>query len=590
MSAPPRNWGAVVLDDGQVRFRCWAPSHERLVVRLEDTGHDEAMDPVGGWHELTTRLATPGSLYSLVLPDGRCVPDPASLRQPQGVEGPSEVVDLSAHRWKVKWEARPWHECVLYELHVGAFTPEGTFRAAIDKLPHLAALGISAIELMPVGAFAGDRNWGYDGVFPYAPSAAYGRPEDLQALVDAAHGLGIMVILDVVYNHFGPVGASIGAVAPAFFTQRHQTPWGAGFDFAQPPVRQFFVDNALHWLGHYRCDGLRLDAVHAIADDAPVHILDEIAAAVHAHCGTRHLILENEHNEPQRLERQGATVRSYTAQWNDDLHHVLHVAATGEATGYYADYAGNRGMLTRAIAEGFAFQGEFMPYRGSTRGARSAHLPPAAFVSFVQNHDQIGNRALGERLTTLASPAALHGIAAVYLLMPQIPMLFMGEEWGSTRPFMFFCDFKGQLRRDIAQGRKQEFSRFPQFSDPDGASRIPDPSDRESFELAKLDWESLASPAHARWLAWYTDILAVRRREVIPRLPRILHGGRVEELHSGVFAVTWTAADETLRLVANLADAPAEPAPETQGRLIWQQGECTQQRLGPWAVRWSVCT
>src|SRR5690606_30928268 len=329
----------------------------------------------------------------------------------------------------------------------------------------------------------------------------------------------LMVLLDVVYNHFGPEGSAMHSVSPDFFTERHHTPWGAGFDFEQrPAVRQFFIENALHWLEAYRMDGLRLDAVHAIQDDSDEPIIESIAAAVWKRIPDRHvhLILENEHNEARRLVRREGRPTLFTAQWNDDVHHTLHVAATGEATGYYADYFGDMQKLARSLAQGFVFQGEVMPYSGRARGEPSAFLPPVAFISFLQNHDQVGNRAMGDRLTALAPPEVLRALDSVQVLLPQLPMLFMGEEWGARPPFPFFCDFHGDLKAAVVKGRREEFARFPQFSDPAQRERIPDPTSAETFALAKLRWEELQQPDAADQLAWMRALLEVRRREIVP--------------------------------------------------------------------------
>ncbi len=465
-------FGAEVRKGGTVRFRLWAPSHGLIKLELDDRPEPMEMVPVaGGWHELITDRARPGTRYGFVLPDGSRVPDPASRYQPKDVHGQSEVVDPTAWSWTdPEWRGRPWEEAVIYELHVGAFTPEGTFKAVISKLDHLVALGVTAIELMPIADFPGRRNWGYDGVLPYAPDSEYGRPEDLKALVDAAHARGVMVLLDVVYNHFGPEGAYLHAIAPDTFTDRHKTPWGAAINMDGPhsgSVREYFIHNALYWIEEFNLDGLRLDAVHAIVDDSPRHLLDELAERVRAGAPDRHvhLILENEENAAHRLERreggpegptQGDSVpKSFSAQWNDDVHHVLHVAATGDAQGYYGDYKGDTEKLGRALAEGFAFQGEHMPYRGHPRGEPSAHLPPTAFIGFIQNHDQIGNRPFGDRLTAIASPEAVRAVAAIYLLLPQVPMLFMGEEWAAAQPFPFFCDFGPDLAEAVREGRRR---------------------------------------------------------------------------------------------------------------------------------------
>lgn len=590
-------FGAQFLEDGAVRFRVWAPDHEAIGLALDDASSALPLAACGeGWHELVTRAARAGSRYRFVLPDGCCVPDPASRHQPEDVHGPSEVIDPTAYPWRDgAWRGRPWHEAVLYELHIGTFTPEGTFRSAIARLDHLVTLGITALQIMPVADFPGRRNWGYDGVLPFAPDAAYGRPEDFKALIEAAHARGLMVLLDVVYNHFGPDGNYLHALAPSFFTDRHATPWGAAINFDGPesgPVRAFFVENALYWLTEYHLDGLRLDAVHAIRDDSATHILDELAARVGAGFPGRriHLVLENEENHAHRLERDAdGAPRAYTAQWNDDLHHVLHVAATGEGEGYYADYLGDTGKLARALAEGFAFQGELMPYRGHPRGERSANLPPAAFVAFAQNHDQIGNRAFGERLGTLAPPAAVRACGAVLLLLPQIPMLFMGEEWATTQPFLFFCDFGPGLADAVREGRRAEFARFPAFADPAHRARIPDPLAAATVAASTLRWEDRDIAPHAEALAWHRRILALRHAELVPRIPRIRRGGAARVIGEGAVTVVWTFEEgATLRLDANLSPRAVAGFAPPRGRVLWQEGTAQDATFAPWSVRWSL--
>ncbi|HEX4615198.1 MAG TPA: malto-oligosyltrehalose trehalohydrolase, partial [Stellaceae bacterium] len=589
-------FGAESQVDGRVRFRLWAPPHREVQIELD--GETVAMQPIGeGWHELVTERAHAGTRYRFVLPDGLRVPDPASRYQPEDVHGPSEVIDPAAYVWcDAGWSGRPWEEAVVYELHIGAFTPEGTFRAAVDKLDHLVALGVTAIELMPIGDFPGGRNWGYDGVLPYAPDSSYGRPEDLKALVDAAHARGLMVLLDVVYNHFGPEGAYIHPIAPRTFTDRHKTPWGAAINFDgsdSGPVREFVIHNALYWIEEFHLDGLRLDAVHAILDDSPKHLLEELAERVRAATPDRHihLILENEENHAERLVRDGnGKPRWYTAQWNDDVHHVLHVAASGETKGYYADYKSDTEKLGRALAEGFAFQGELMPYRGHPRGAPSADLPPTAFVAFIQNHDQVGNRAFGDRVTDFAPAEAVCAIAAVYLLLPQIPMLFMGEEWGAAQPFPFFCDFGPELADAVRRGRREEFARFPEFQDPAMRERIPDPMAEETFASAKLDWASIERAPHAGWLDWYRRVLSVRHTEIVPRLAAISAGGEYEVLGDGAVVVRWQlSGGDKLVLAANLAARPATGFPVEPGRVLWQEGVVREDgNFGAWAVRWSI--
>ncbi len=585
-------FGAEVRRDGTVRFRLWAPTHADVRLELDEMPDPLVMRPAGdGWHELVTDRARPGTRYRFGLPNGMWVPDPASRHQPKDVHGPSEVVDPATYEWSDRhWQGRPWEEAVLYELHIGAFTPEGTFQAAIGKLEHLVSLGVTALEIMPVGDFPGERNWGYDGVLPYAPDSSYGRPEDLKALIDAAHARGLMVLLDVVYNHFGPEGAYLHAIAPGTFTDRHKTPWGAAIDFDGPhsgPVREYFIHNALYWLEEFHLDGLRLDAVHAILDDGPIHLLDELSSRARDENPNRpiHLLLENEENAASRHRR--GSPGWYTAQWNDDVHHVLHTAASGESQAYYADYLNDTEKLGRALAEGFAFQGEMMPYRGRERGEPSADLDPTAFVAFIQNHDQIGNRPFGDRLTAFAPAEAVRAVAAVYLLLPQIPMLFMGEEWGAAQPFPFFCDFGPELAEAVRKGRREEFARFADFHSPENRERIPDPTAEETFASAKLAWDDVLRLPHTAWLAWYGRLLAVRHAEIVPILRLIKSGGRYDVFGDGAVVVSWSLGEgRTLSLTANLSPRPVSGLPPPDGRILWQEGDQDADRFGPWAVRW----
>ena len=585
--------GAWLEDSGMVRFRVWAPAHKMISVQI--VGVDEpipAIEKGGGWFELRTSAAQAGSRYRYVLEDGTALADPASRFQPDDVNGASEVIDPTSYDWQVgNWQGRPWSEVVLYELHIGAFTSEGTFLAASEKLDHLVRLGITAIEIMPIADFAGRRNWGYDGTFLYAPDASYGRPEDLKAFIDAAHARGLMVFLDVVYNHFGPEGNYLSAFAPRFFTERHHTPWGAAinYDGGLHEVRAFMIQNALYWIEEFRFDGLRLDAVHWILDSSPQHFLRELASEVRSRVPHRHihLMLENEENEAEYLERDAAGhAHGFTAQWNDDVHHVLHVIATGENAGYYKDYVRDTQKLARAIAEGFAFQGEMMPYRGSERGSPSAHLPPTAFVAFLQNHDQVGNRAFGDRLGRLCDKQQHRAIAAVHMLLPQIPMLFMGEEWNTLRPFPFFCDFAGDLGKAVREGRRNEFAAFPQFHDPASRERIPDPLAEQTFQSAKLDWSAIEQPLHGEWFSWYRHIIAVRRRWLAPRLEEITQAGTFIVLGESAVEVTWQMNAAQLILQANLSGADVAVR-DHDGEVIWQEGEQPHEGiLPPWSVRW----
>jgi maltooligosyltrehalose trehalohydrolase len=585
--------GAELHENG-VRFRLWAPGEDQVSIEIDGRDPVHMARQPEGWHELITIGAHPGSLYRYVVADGLRVPDPASRFQPQDVHGASEVIDPRAYDWQdADWGGRPWSEAVIYELHVGTFTPEGTFLAARSKLDHLVAIGVTAIEIMPIADFPGTRNWGYDGVLPYAPDSAYGRPEDLKALVDAAHARGLSVLLDVVYNHFGPDGNYLPVYAPQFFTDRHKSPWGAGINFDgqhSRPVRDFVIQNALYWLQEFHLDGLRLDAVHAIQDDSATHVLVELAETVRAAITDRpvHLILENEDNRARLLRRdEGGEPRLYSAQWNDDVHHVLHVAATGEGVAYYEAYLGRTELLGRALAEGFAFQGEVMPYSGKPRGEPSDELPPTAFVAFAQNHDQIGNRAFGQRLAALASPEAVRAVSAIYLLSPQVPMIFMGEEFGARAPFLFFVDFKGDLAETVRHGRRAEFARFPEFSDPEKRETIPDPVAEETFLASKLRWEE----ADAATEDWFTRALAVRRAVIWPLRGAIgAKAGRYRVVGVSAVEVSWEiAGGRTLLLQANLSAARLSGFGAVTGGVFWSEGEAAEDGdFGPWAVRWSV--
>lgn len=593
--SPANPHGVSIGSDGRVTFRLWAPACDRVKLELLGSGglRPEMLPMVpqgGGWHELSPVTAAPGSRYRFVVPNGMCVPDPASRYQPEDVHGPSEVIDPSRWNWSLDWNGRPWEEAVVYELHVGAFTPGGTFRSAIARLDHLAELGVTAIELMPVADFPGRWNWGYDGVLPYAPDSSYGRPEDLKALVEAAHAHGLMVLLDVVYNHFGPDGNYLSVYAPQFFTDVHKTAWGAAINFDGPdngPVREFFIQNALYWVEQFRIDGLRLDAVHAIMDASPKHILEELAERVRGAAGDRkvHLILENECNQARWLKQH------YTAQWNDDVHHALHTRVTGEDQGYYGEYLGDTRKLGRALAEGFAFQGEVMTYKGGPRGEPSSHLPPERFVAFLQNHDQVGNRAFGDRILALSPPHVVRAAAAVYLLLPQIPMLFMGEEWGALQPFPFFCDFGAELAEAVRKGRREEFSRFPEFQDPEQRERIPDPQAPQTFASARLNWDDLSNPDHQKWLRWYGRVLAARRRAILPLVAGIERAGRYERIGDGAVVVRWRTQDGSdLVLAANLSEASATGFPPVPDSLIWREGGFEEggRTLRPWSVVWSM--
>jgi maltooligosyltrehalose trehalohydrolase len=599
-------FGAEMTGDGRVRFRLWAPAAQRVDLCLEEAGRQSLlpMDSLaGGWFELCSTEAGPGSLYRFRIDGGMRVADPASRHNPQDVHGPSEVIDPLAHVWTdEEWSGRSWEEVVLYELHVGSFTRPGTFRGVEERLEHLARLGVSAVELMPVADFPGRRNWGYDGVLPFAPDSVYGPPEDLKHLVESAHRRGLMVFLDVVYNHFGPEGNYLHSYAPAFFTDRHQTPWGAAINFDGPdsrPVRDFFIHNALYWLTEFHLDGLRLDAVHAIVDDSRPDVLTELAEAVQRGPGRErhvHLVLENDANEARYLAREAnGKARWYAAQWNDDLHHALHVLLVGESDGYYADYAQRPVWYTgRGLAEGFVYQGEPSVYRdGKPRGEPSGGLPATAFVSLLQNHDQVGNRAFGERIVTLAPPRAVRAAMAILLLAPSPPLLFMGEEFGAEEPFPFFCDFGGELAAAVTAGRRREFARFARFADLAAREAIPDPNEPATFADAKLDWDEIERAEHSQWLEYYRSLLDLRRREIVPRLLGLSGGaGRFHQIGQRGLRVEWRLADKALlSLVTNLGEQRLVGVSEPAGRLLFASESDALEPLErgsllPWTTAW----
>ena len=576
------------LDSKGVTFRLWAPGAQS--VDLVTTATQPMHRSDDGWYELRIPGAGAGTRYRFRIDDKLNVPDPASAFQPQDVHDPSEVIDNTYDWTAVDWRGRPWRETVLLEIHVGTFTPEGTFRAVIDRLDDVVAEGFTAIELMPVADFFGRRNWGYDGVLLYAPDSTYGRPEDLKALVDEAHRRGLMVFLDVVYNHFGPEGNYLGLYAPTFFTDKVATPWGPAIDYSVPEVRTFAIENALHWVADYRFDGLRLDAVHAILQRGTPSILEDISRSVGAFAEANdrliHLVLENDDNEASLLDPTAPASRGlYRAQWNDDYHHMWHVLLTGETRSYYRDYAeAPRRHIVRALGSGFVYQGEPSKHRkGGTRGEPSGHLPTTAFVSFLQNHDQVGNRARGERLDRLANdPRGIEAALAVTLLAPMPPMLFMGEEWGSDQPFPFFCDFPGDLGEAVRQGRRREFRE--QYIAGDNIDDIPDPLAEETFRSAVLDWAARNEPKHKRRLDLVKDLLATRKAHIIPRLSDAPKPGSAA-CDGTVLTAAWELEGGRLLLLANLSAEPTRWTAEFSGEPLW--GGPAPKQLALWAVHWA---
>jgi len=484
-------------------------------VEVEVDGARSPMVGVGdrGWYEADIGSAGAGSDYRFVVDGGDALPDPRSAHQPAGVHGPSRVVDHAAFAWTdARWRGVHLPSAVIYELHVGTFTPEGTFDGAITRLGHLVDLGVDVVELLPVNEFPGGRGWGYDGVDLYAPHHTYGGPDGLKRLVDACHRKGIGVVMDVVYNHLGPAGDYLARYGP-YFTDRYATPWGQAVNLDGPgsdEVRRFFVDNAVMWLEDYHCDGLRLDAVHAIIDASATHLLEQLSERVEdlsAQLG-RHLFLvaESDLNDPRVVRRREVGGYGIDAQWSDDFHHAIHSVLTGETTGYYQDF-GTMAELATALERAFVHAGEYSPYRRRRHGRLDPALGGHRFLGYSQNHDQVGNRAAGERTAALVSTARLKVAAALVLASPFVPLLFQGEEWGATTPFQYFTDHEDpDLGRAVSAGRRQEFAAFGWAPDD-----VPDPQDPATFERSKLDWSEPERRPHSELLDWYRRLIRLRR-------------------------------------------------------------------------------
>jgi maltooligosyltrehalose trehalohydrolase len=515
-----RGWllerGAIPLEDGSTRFAVWAPLvHELSVVvapGAEEREHSLSRDAAGVFQAVVPNVG-PGTDYFYRLDGERDRPDPVSRWQPHGVHGPSRVVDRRFNWTDGAWQGIDTADLILYEIHLGTFTVEGTFDAAARRLDYLRELGVTAIELMPVAQFPGHRNWGYDGVHPFAPQNSYGGPQGLKRLVDAAHHCGLAVVLDVVYNHLGPEGNYLAEFAP-YFTDRYGTPWGKAINFDGPEsdeVRRYLIDNALYWITEFHIDGLRLDAVQMIFDFGARHFLDELAAAIHTRSAALdrriQLIAESDLNDPRLVRAPDRHGFGLDAMWNDDFHHAVHVALTGEHSGYYVDFGGDD-AIRQVMGERFVLDGRYSEYRHRRHGAPATDVAGDRFVVFVQNHDQVGNRASGERLASLVTLEQQKLAAALLFLSPFIPLLFMGEEYGETRPFLYFVDHGDQqLREAVRRGRQQEFKRF------DWQGVIPDPGAAETFERSRLDPDQAARSPHAQTLALYADLIRIRGEE-----------------------------------------------------------------------------
>jgi len=604
---------------GGTAFRVWAPSAVGVAVTGDFTGWSAgglalASEPGGLW-SADIPGALPGQAYQYLITNGSGVLPPRVdpyarqvVNDDQGLATQAVIYDEGAFDWGENSFASPgWTELVIYELHVGSFNELagqtiGTLEDAAAKLPYLRDLGINALELLPVATFEGAVSWGYDPGVPFSVERPYGGPDGLKAFVQAAHALGIAVILDVVYNHFGPEGNYLHQYAPDFFTDRHHTPWGSAINFDGPgsvTVRDFFIQNALYWLEEYHFDGLRFDAVHAIIDDSTPDILTELAEAVRSTVGPDrhvHLILENERNQARYLQRtELCNPRTYTAQWNDDIHHALHVIVTGERDGYYSDYSERPlELLGRCLVGGFGYQGEVSRYKnGETRGEPTTGLPLTAFVSFLQNHDQIGNRAFGERVTKIADPRAVRAALEIVLLGPSPPLLFMGEEFGTETPFLFFCDFGKDLAAAVTVGRRKEFARFVRINDPSARGEIPDPNAARTFEASRLDWDVITQPQHREWLRFYRQLLRLRCQHIVSRLSAgcVIKGECGVHANHGLTA-DWQFSDGSkLTLLANLGTAFVAGFTSPAAQMIYASEKVsadTLQRgtLPPWSVMW----
>jgi len=590
-------FGARLLAGGGARFSLWAPAAHEAALWYRPTPNAAARtlpanQADGGWWQASAADAGAGTPYRWLIDGKLTVPDPASRSNPWGPHEPSVVTDPASHEWKTDWAGRPWNELVFYELHVGSFSPLGTYDGAIRKLPELAALGFTALELMPLAGFGGQWGWGYDGVLPFAPHAAYGSPQDLKRLVDEAHALGMCVFLDVVYNHFGPDGNYLHAYAPQFFSSSHASPWGAAINFDQEGsavVRDFFVHNALYWIEEFGMDGLRLDAVHAIADDSRPDILQELSARVRelATASGRlvHLVLENEKNQPARLS-SSPEPGLYDAQWNDDFHHAVHVALTDESQGYYAKFARHPlALLARVLTHGFAF-----PEAASVAGGEP--VPLSCMVNFIGNHDQIGNRAFGERLGQLAPAGGPELALLLALLTPAAPMVFMGDEFAASTPFLYFANWDGSLRDAVREGRAREFGHAVT-----GDSVLPDPCDVATLRASRLQWDESDTSTGQTRRALVQRSLEARRTWLQPRARQLCAGGHTAEfVGERGLRVVWHYRDGAiLSMEVNLGpdalDAtPSATAADTAAVEVFNhRWTGDERRWAPWSARWT-CT
>ncbi len=561
-------WGPTATGEG-ICFRIWAPAEKYVTLRLS---YDHVMTAVGdGWFEVIIEGQPFGSAYGFVLSDGRVVADPASRQQVSDVSGLSVLTDPRSYQWQDgDWLGRPWHETIIYELHIGTFTQEGTFQAAAGKLKRLADLGFTAIELMPVAHFPGDRGWGYDGVLQYAPHSAYGTPDDFKAFVDLAHGLGLMVFLDVVYNHFGPVGNFLGRYAPSFFREGKENDWGAQIAFEEEPVRRFFIDNALYWLEEFHLDGLRFDAIHELKDDSKPHIVEELSTIIRARITGRHVHLVTE-NPPNGTDLMASGL--FNGDWNDAFHHVIHVIATGENTGLFEDFRDAPfDKLRKVLSEGYLEAGESIVGKPLPPGAS---LPPVAFVHFLQNHDQVGNRALGDRLHMTIDEQLHRVLTTTLLLSPQIPLLFMGDCHKATTAFHFFSDYEGEIADAIRENRVPQAENFGGFPGGSSPADIPDPNVGTTFTSSKLDWSQAETEQGREWSSWLQRLLYLRRDKIVPHLSSAKgYAATLLKAPEECVFVDWTLGERVLQLRLNLSarDVTLEGP---LGARIWVEPKAT---------------
>jgi maltooligosyltrehalose trehalohydrolase len=521
-----------------------------------------------------------GTRYWFKIDGAGPFPDPASRYQPLGVHGPSQVVATQEFQWKVNdFQAPSLRELVIYELHVGTFTTAGTFLALIDKLDYLRELGTNAIELMPIADFAGEHNWGYDGVSLYAPAHSYGTPDEFHKLVDEAHARGIAVYLDVVYNHLGPDGAYQSAFAPQFYTQKHKTLWGDGLNFdseGRDKVRSYFIESALAWVYDYRVDGLRADATDTIRDDSDPHFLTELTERVHQAAASLGrsviLIAEDARNERKVILPVTQGGNGFDALWSDDFHHHMRHRLAGDRDGYYHDFDGTTESLAAAIRDGWTFKGEFASFHGHGRGTSPKGLSLESRVFCIQNHDQIGNRAFGDRLSTQISYSEWCAASALLLLSPEVPLLFMGQEWAASEPFLFFTDHNEELGRLVTEGRRKEFSHFSAFADVGNHATIPDPQKVETFLQSKLDWKALRDAEHLKCLHWYQTLLHIRKR--------LLQGAQFETaraLNEQVVEVCWKSTGGSFRGIVALEGPTA--VTDSSFRSLTMVASCEEHRF-----------